>query len=114
MRKHCIYITQLFVLALNEFSCIKKRGGLHFGSFPPALEVWVVSVLGTEVPHVGTKLVRKPLPLHHLDLLVAVVVPHSTRQLLVVHSRVFLHLERVSIIWLAQKRSVFTAYVIKC
>ena len=98
MRKHCIYITQLFVLALNEFSCIKKRG-LHLSSFPPGLEVWVVSVLGTEVAHVGTKLVCQPLPLHHLDLLVAVVVPHRPRQLLVVHGWVLLHLEGVSIIW---------------
>ena len=77
----------------------QKERGLHRRSFPPGLEVWVVSVLGTEVPHVGTKLVRQPLPLHHLDLLVAVVVPHRPRQLLVVHGRVLLHLEEVSIIW---------------
>ena len=82
-----------------NFHVSKRVRGLHFSSSPPRLEVWVVSVLGTEVPHVGTKLVRQPLPLHHLDLLVAVVVPHRPRQLLVVHGRVLLHLEGVSIIW---------------
>ena len=79
---------------------VSKREGdkLHRRSFPPGLEVWVISVLGTKIPHVGTKLVRQPLPLHHLDLLVAVVVPHRSRQLLVVHRWVLLHLEGVSII----------------
>ena len=75
----------------------ENKASLSYSS--SQLEVRVVSVLGAEVPHVGTELVSQPLPLHHLDLLVAVVVPHRPRQLLVVHGRVLLHLEGVSFIW---------------
>merc|ERR1719195_2563071 len=84
MRK-CLIYKWFLVLALYEF-----RRGEQSSHSSSQLEVRVVSVLGTEVPHVGTELVSQPLPLHHLDLLVAVVVAHRRRELLVVHRRVLL------------------------
>merc|ERR1712209_9780 len=83
MRKCLIY--KWFVVALNEFRRVEQSS---YSS--SQLEVRVVFVLGAEVPHVGTELVSQPLPLHHLDLLVAVVVAHRPRELLVVHRRVLL------------------------
>merc|ERR1712209_394531 len=83
MRKCLIY--KWFVVALNEF--LRGEQSSYSSS---QLEVRVVSVLGTKVPHVGTELVSQPLPLHHLYLLVAVVVAHRPRELLVVHRRVLL------------------------
>merc|ERR1712209_12335 len=83
MRKCLIY--KWFVVALNEF--LRGEQSSYSSS---QLEVRVASVLGAEVPHVGTELVSQPLPLHHLDLLVAAVVAHRPRELLVVHRRVLL------------------------
>merc|ERR1712117_290146 len=84
MRK-CLIYKWFLVLALYEFRRVEQSS---YSS--SQLEVRVVSVLGTKVPHVGTELVSQPLPLHHLDLLVAVVVAHRPRELLVVHRRVLL------------------------
>merc|ERR1712117_522079 len=84
MRK-CLIYKWFLVLALYEFRRVE------YSSYSSSqLEVRVVFVLGAEVPHVGTELVSQPLPLHHLDLLVAVVVAHRPRGLLVVHRRVLL------------------------
>merc|ERR1719336_3038238 len=70
---------------MNEF-----RRGEQSSHSSSQLKVRAVSALGTKVPHVGTELVSQSLPLHHLDLLVAVVVAHRPRELLVVHRRVLL------------------------